>query len=385
MMNVPGGGNALTLPSAPADKSQVGYIAIGATAAAPLTVNRGGADTIGTAGATNATVPLSGEMAALQYDAANTRWLAVTNVKSLASLDARFAALGAGAGVFGDGSDGTVTLDGTTTVLGMVPSSSVYTLTRDLFLAAATINSGVVINTNAEKIFCAGALTNNGTIRHNGISAAGAAGQAGPNSNGTGSITAGATGQQGGNGSNASTGTAGTGAVFSVGGGNGGAGGNGPANTGGAGGAMTAIPAGVTPYRSIVQAAIGFALQSNTSFPNSPRGGGGGGGGAGDASSQGGGGGGGGGIVIILAKTLAGTGAIQARGGNGGLGGGTNAGGGGGGGGGNVTVVSSSVSGGAIPGQTIDANGGTGGTKSGTGAQTNGSNGSAGSVILIPN
>jgi len=36
-------------------------------------------------------------------------------------------------GMFGDGSDGTVTFDGTSTVLGLVPSSSTYTLNRSIF------------------------------------------------------------------------------------------------------------------------------------------------------------------------------------------------------------------------------------------------------------
>lgn len=93
MMNVPGGAITLTLPTSPADKSQLGYVAIGATTAVPLTINRGGSDTIGTAGLTTTTVPLAGEMAVFQYDSANTRWLAVSNVKSLASLDARYAAI----------------------------------------------------------------------------------------------------------------------------------------------------------------------------------------------------------------------------------------------------------------------------------------------------
>jgi lysophospholipase L1-like esterase len=89
MMNVAGGATTLTLPTAPADKSQVAYRAIGATAAVPLVINRGGStDTIGTAGATSASIPLAEEVTVLQYDAANTRWLAIANVKTQASLDA---------------------------------------------------------------------------------------------------------------------------------------------------------------------------------------------------------------------------------------------------------------------------------------------------------
>lgn len=92
MMNVPAGATVLTLPTAPANKAQVGYRAIGATAATPLTINRGGStDTIGTSGATSASISLADELVVLQYDAPNTRWLTVANVKTQLSLDARFA------------------------------------------------------------------------------------------------------------------------------------------------------------------------------------------------------------------------------------------------------------------------------------------------------
>jgi hypothetical protein len=90
MMNVAGGATALTLPSAPADKAQVGYRAIGATNTTPLTINRGGSDTIGTAGATSASIPLADETVIVQYDAANTRWLQIANARTQASVDARY-------------------------------------------------------------------------------------------------------------------------------------------------------------------------------------------------------------------------------------------------------------------------------------------------------
>ena len=90
LMNVPGGGAALTLPAAPADKAQVGYRAIGATTAVPLVVTAGGTDTIGTAGATSAGTPMADEIVVLQYQASAGRWLAVSNVKTMASLDARY-------------------------------------------------------------------------------------------------------------------------------------------------------------------------------------------------------------------------------------------------------------------------------------------------------
>jgi hypothetical protein len=92
MMNVAGGGSTLNLPTAPVNKAQVAYRAIGATTAVPLTVNRGGStDAIGTAGATSAIVTFADEVVVLQYDAPNTRWLAVANVKTQTSLDVAYA------------------------------------------------------------------------------------------------------------------------------------------------------------------------------------------------------------------------------------------------------------------------------------------------------
>lgn len=90
VMNVAGGATTLTLPTAPADKAQVAFLAIGATAAAPLTVNRGGSDTIGPSGATSVTAVFANEVTVYQYQAASTRWLPVANVKPQAALDARY-------------------------------------------------------------------------------------------------------------------------------------------------------------------------------------------------------------------------------------------------------------------------------------------------------
>jgi hypothetical protein len=50
-------------------------------------------------------------------------------------------------GIYGDGADGYPVFDGTTTVLGLAPSSSIYTLTRDLQCAGITVNTGVTIQT----------------------------------------------------------------------------------------------------------------------------------------------------------------------------------------------------------------------------------------------
>lgn len=60
--------------------------------------------------------------------------------------------------VYGTGMDGDVTLDGTTTVLSMVPSSSVYSMTRDIYFNDLTINTGVRLAPNGYRIFVKGTL-----------------------------------------------------------------------------------------------------------------------------------------------------------------------------------------------------------------------------------
>lgn len=294
-----------------------------------------------------------------------------------------------GLSIFGDGSDGSVTFDGSTTILGMAPSSNVYTLTRDLYLGSSTINSGVFINTVAWRIFVQGTLTNNGTIRNNGNAPTGANFHVGGVAiNTLGALTGGNTstiGGAGGNG-NATAGSAGAamngrGAVAAT----GGSGGAGNSGAGAAGGGITAVDAivGTSRFNGLIlgswPSASGYFNEYN------PLGGSGGGGGGGDNTNSGGGGGGGGGIVMMCVRAFAGTGAIQARGAAGGspTTSATGAGGGGGGGGGLVWIVSSSVVSAAIAGQTIDANAGAGGTKIGT-AGVNGSAGTAGAVLLVP-
>ena len=72
-------------------------------------------------------------------------------------------------GTFGDGSDGAVTLDGTTTISGFgAPSSSIYTLSRDVYCASLAINSGVTVKPAGYRIFVNGAITGTGTISNNG-------------------------------------------------------------------------------------------------------------------------------------------------------------------------------------------------------------------------
>lgn len=66
--------------------------------------------------------------------------------------------------IFGEGVDGSATFDGTTTVLSLVPSSSVYKLVKDIYCTNLTVNSGVTLFTNGFRIFVNGTFTNNGTV-----------------------------------------------------------------------------------------------------------------------------------------------------------------------------------------------------------------------------
>lgn len=284
--------------------------------------------------------------------------------------------------VYGDGSDGSPTFDGTTVILGLTPVSSVYTLARDLYLASPTINSGVSIVTNNYKIFCNSTFTNNGTIEWNGKNGlnTGIAGAAIGNTNGTLNIlgivsNAGGAGNTGAGfaGGNAG-GTAG--AIGST-GGPGGAG----ASAGGVNGTVSAPGAQRPLPKALIQST--FSRVASTSSIIDYLCSSGGGGGGGDGVQKGGGGGGGGGIVYLASYLIAGTGTISVNGGTGGNGNpaGTNCGGGGGGGGGYLIVISRSVNAAAIAGQTLSVNGGTGGTGVGTGV--NGTNGSTGTTVVL--
>ena len=69
--------------------------------------------------------------------------------------------------IYGTGMDGTITLDGSTTILGMAPSASVYSMTRDMFFNNLTINTSVRLAPNGYRIFVKNILTfggNNATI-----------------------------------------------------------------------------------------------------------------------------------------------------------------------------------------------------------------------------
>lgn len=65
--------------------------------------------------------------------------------------------------VYGTGADGDATLDGTTTILSMAPSASVYTMTRDLYFNDLTINTSCRLQPNGYRVFVKGTLRFGGT------------------------------------------------------------------------------------------------------------------------------------------------------------------------------------------------------------------------------
>jgi hypothetical protein len=72
--------------------------------------------------------------------------------------------------IYGTAVDGSVTFDGITTVLSMTPSSSVYSMTRDIYCYNLTINDSVRLAPNGYRIFVKNLLTlgNASTIGYTG-------------------------------------------------------------------------------------------------------------------------------------------------------------------------------------------------------------------------
>jgi hypothetical protein len=288
--------------------------------------------------------------------------------------------------LYGDGSDGDVTIAAPTT------------LTRDMFYDDLTVNNATTLTVGGYKIFVKNVCTNNGTISAAGgaggnggngtVSNPGAAGSAGAATvTGTigGSGSAGGAGGLGGNNANGSAGTA-SAAATGDGGGGGNSGTGGAAQegeTGGNGPAAGALT--IAKVRHLTPHMIRGLTINLTGT-----GGSGGGGGGGHESGHGGGGGGGGasgGMLWLAAREIANSGTISANGGAGGNGGtgfdaavlghGGGGAGGGGGGGGMVYLVYSSLT----PG-TITSSGGALGTGgNGFAAGANGVAGSAGIVL----
>ena len=136
---------------------------------------------------------------------------------------------------FGDGNDGALDFDGSSTVLGISPSSSTYTLTRDIYASNLTIRTGVTIIPNGFRIFVSGTLTREGTgiIKQNG-------GNATNGGNASGTRNGGSAGSAGSGGSGTNSG--------SLPGSNAGKGGVAGANTGTGGSSPAGVTTGLTGF-----------------------------------------------------------------------------------------------------------------------------------------
>lgn len=270
-----------------------------------------------------------------------------------------------GFGLFGDGSDGAVVLDGTISPVWATKAGSVYVLQRDVFFTNLTINAGVTLWMGGWRLFCTGTLTNNGTITQQGMDGVtdnlGTVQQPGlPTATNT------LTTNRGTSASGTTVGAGGGGSLAAGGGGRGGTGGTGGSGSGGINNTPPAFS--VALWKSIVLPI----------FPTTPNGGSGGGGGGNVAPNRGGQGGNGGGVVLVYSRSIINNGTISTRGGNGSVGTSGNVGGGAGGGGGLVilyTTVAMTGTG------TINVAGGTGAAGLGTG--TAGSDGSPGGSVNV--
>jgi hypothetical protein len=281
----------------------------------------------------------------------------------------------------GDGSDGNLLFDGASTVLGMVPSSSTYTLTRDIFARNMVVAANAFITTNNFRIFGTGTLTNYGVILNSGLPGASAV----TSTPGTGGAviavqTLSATIQGGTGGAVAGAGNAGGTATAANGPILGGRGGDGATAgaAGGAGGNVTNT-ANLNSARTLLSTTTGMGMPSAAS-PNRQmtiQGGQGGGGGGGQAATNAGGGGGAGaGVIVLCFQTILNLGVIAAIGGTGGTAPvGSTAGGGGGGGGGVVFMTTMNL----MSAGSIFVQGG----RAGVGGAGQGIAGSPGTVILL--
>jgi hypothetical protein len=291
--------------------------------------------------------------------------------------------------MFGDGSDGTVLLDGSFAAPpGMSKAGSIYSLTRDFYASSVSVlGAATQLKFNGFRLFVRNNLTTSGgaSVNADGVAAStttGGTGQAAGTVNGSST--------QAGRDSPPSAGIAGQNAT-NITAAFGGAGGNGGAVTvpgafaGGLGGTVTAPP-GAGSLRNLSLPHLGYFVShaagvvSHTPFIG---GAGGGSGATGVAGFTGGGGGGGGGIAVCFARViqLASGADLRAGGGAAGAGqsGGTQGGGGGGGGGG-VLLVSYGSSNVTFSAATNTA-GGAGGA--GFGGAANGQVGSNGLVLTF--
>ena len=319
---------------------------------------------------------------------------------------------------FGTGLDGNSLFDGSATYSYASLVGSTYTLTRDLYASAITVNNGITLRTGGYIVHTVSTITNNGTIDNSGANASNgnnASGSTGGTGGAFGASGLGATlptppsstsGGNGGNQESSGTGSsAGVAANPSL-GSSGVAGGSGGTVTGysggtaAAGGTTTAETASISYIYttktlvagSEVSAArflariVGSTSGATTSASASSSGGGGGAGArALDGGGAGGGGGGAGGVggnILLVASSIVNNGTISVNGGNGGNGGnssiaGGRGGGGAGGSGGVILMIYNTYSGSG----SLIATGGTGGTAgSGGGTANAGTTGNAGKI-----
>lgn len=296
---------------------------------------------------------------------------------------------------FGDGSDGAVTLDGSTDYNSFSSrSGSVYTLTRDLYATNLTLNSGVTLNPAGFTYYVSGTMSGSGKIQwngNNGSNASGASGGAGGTAVSSGKFAnlAGGSGANANQGSG-SSGTAGTSSTSSI-GVSGVAGGspNGGSSGGAAGTVSKVLKVGTMAFPTLY--GLDISLTGTTAAWRSSAGGGGGGSGngySGNSANGGAGGGGGasGGINHGVVNVWAGTFTIELIGGNGGNGsnhdttftGSAYGGSGGSGGSGGVSVM---IYGTKTWTGSYTLTGGTGGSAGGgTGPGGNGNAGSTGTT-----
>ncbi|MEO8701410.1 MAG: hypothetical protein ABI867_15295 [Kofleriaceae bacterium] len=301
---------------------------------------------------------------------------------------------------YGNGADGDLVLDGTSTVAGfaglsLVPSASVYKLTRDLVANNLMVNSGVTLDCDGFRVLVLNTLTCNGKVSGNarsGSNATTTTGGAGGFITTVNFLFPGTSGANGGAPDASGGGVGGTGGAPSsthigallgavAAGASGGTlqgGGGGANNAAAAGGTVATLPTPnpvAGPHFWLLRQGIqGRNIDNNGIGCGSS--GAGGRGGAGTSTGGGGGGGGSGQTSIVCARLIVGTGSIEARGGNGGNGNGN--GGGGGGGAGGILLVATDT---AFPlSVTLDVSGGLGGARGGNGSTTAGGNGGPGLI-----
>lgn len=270
----------------------------------------------------------------------------------------------------GDGSDGALNYDGSTAVLGVSPSSSIYTLNRNVHATDVIIGNGVEIKSNGFVLHATGEIsvpTGSAKITCNGLAASGATGGA---ARAAGYLPASIAGGNGGassyglptNGQNSGRAPGTNSALFK--GGDGGSSGFGSPGDGGhaAGGTITLAGTGADIREAF------SATHPMLAFTNGFTGGSGGGGGRGGFSGAGGGGGAGGGYLVVACGSWSGTLTLEAKGGAGGNAAGDGGGGGGGGGGAAVFLSGTDTA------PTISVAGGSAGAAGGTPANQGGLN-----------